>query len=75
MGRIEVRVGELMARRRMNMMDLSRQMGVAYETARSLWHGNMEAIRFDTLVKLCEFFDCQVGEILEYVPGEESRSG
>lgn len=74
MGRIEVKVVELMAPRRMRMADLARDLGMAYQTARALWHGNMQAIRFDTLVKLCEHFDCQVGDILEYVPGEESQS-
>lgn len=30
-----------------------------------------KGIRFDVLNKLCEFFQCQVGDILVYVPNDD----
>lgn len=35
---------------------------------------NKEHINFDNLNLLCKLLDCQPGDILEYVPGEDKTS-
>jgi putative transcriptional regulator len=40
--------------------------GLSRTTISNLYHDRMERIDYVTLSKLCEFFDCTVGDILEY---------
>jgi putative transcriptional regulator len=30
--------------------------------------GKVKGVRFDTLERICEFLECQPGDLLEYVP-------
>jgi len=45
-----------------------RKANIAYATAYRLSEGQGTAISFDVLDALCEFFEVQVEEILEYQP-------
>jgi putative transcriptional regulator len=69
-GRIANKVSELMGARRMKITELSEQTGLSYAAARAIYHGDTQSIEFNVLAKLCEVFDCQVGDILEYAPEE-----
>lgn len=38
-----------------------------------LKQGKVKGIRFDTLMRICAFLNCQPGELLAYVPNEVSN--
>ena len=65
---IKVKVPELLKERGLNATDLMRKANIAYATAYRLSKGQGTAISFDVLDVLCEFFEVQVEEILEYQP-------
>lgn len=72
MGRIIIRLDRVMADRKMSLNELSARTGIANVNLSKLKNGHISAIRFSTLIAVCEALDCQPGDILEY---EESRSG
>ena len=51
----------------MNATDLMRKANIAYATAHRLSKGQGTAISFEVLEAICELFNVQVGEVLEYV--------
>lgn len=75
MGRIILRLDRMMADRKMSLNELSEKVGVANVNLSKLKNGHISAIRFSTLIAICEALDCQPGDILEYAPGEENETG
>lgn len=66
MGKIVLRLDRVMADRKMSLNELSEKVGVANVNLSKLKNGHVNAIRFSTLVALCEVLDCQPGDIMEY---------
>ena len=70
MGRIILRLDRVMADRKMSLNELSERVGVANVNLSKLKNGHISAIRFSTLIAICEVLNCQPGDILEYAPDE-----
>ena len=68
MGKIILRLDRVMADRKMSLNELSERVGVANVNLSKLKNGHISAIRFSTLIAICEALDCQPGDILEYAP-------
>jgi len=68
MGRIILRLDRVMADRKISLNELSEKVGVANVNLSKLKNGHVSAIRFSTLIALCEALNCQPGDILEYEP-------
>lgn len=70
MGKIILRLDRVMADRKMSLNELSEKVGVANVNLSKLKNGHVNAIRFSTLVALCEALNCQPGDIMEYDGGD-----
>ena len=68
MGRIILRLDRVMADRKISLKDLSDKVGVSNVNLSKMKTGKISAIRFSTLVAICEALHCQPGDILEYDP-------
>ena len=68
MGKIILRLDRVMADRKMNLKELSEKVGVSNVNLSNIKTGKISAIRFSTLVAICEALNCQPGDILEYDP-------
>jgi len=68
MGKIILRLDRVMADRKMSLNELSEKVGVANVNLSKLKNGRISAIRFSTLIAICEALGCQPGDILEYSP-------
>ncbi|PRY01446.1 helix-turn-helix domain-containing protein [Allonocardiopsis opalescens] len=64
--RIEVHLDEVLAARGMTLTELSHRVRVTVVNLSLLKNGHVKAIRFSTLVKLCEVLECQPGDLLSY---------
>ena len=65
---IKLKVPELMTKNSLSVTDLMRQANIAYTTAHRISKGKADSISFEVLNSLCEVFDVQVKDILEYIP-------
>ncbi|MBP5618165.1 MAG: helix-turn-helix transcriptional regulator [Clostridia bacterium] len=72
MGRIILRLDRVMADRKMSLNELSEKVGVANVNLSKLKNGHISAIRFSTLIAICEALDCQPGDLLEYASDPEA---
>ena len=68
MGKIVLRLDRVMADHKMSLNELSEKVGVANVNLSKLKNGHVSAIRFSTLIALCEALNCQPGDIMEYEP-------
>ncbi len=64
----------LLKARGMTLVELSEQVGVTVVNLSVLKNNRAKAIRFSTLVAICEALGCDVGELLE-VTTEEAEPG
>lgn len=63
---IIVNLDVMLARRKMQLNELSERVGVTQSNLSILKTGKAKAIRFSTLEAICRILDCQPGDILAY---------
>ena len=68
MGKIVLRLDRVMADRKISLNELSEKVGVANVNLSKLKNGHVSAIRFSTLIALCEALNCTPGDLIEYDP-------
>ena len=60
-----------MAKRKISLNELARRMDLSLANLSILKNNKCRAIRFSTLSSLCEILNCEAGELLVYVKGED----
>ncbi|MBY9081234.1 helix-turn-helix transcriptional regulator [Paenibacillus sp. HN-1] len=66
---IRVRLSELMGSHKVkSFSSLEKETGITRKTLAKLYDGEGKGIDYATLNALCIFFQCQPGDLLEYVP-------
>ncbi|SCJ60508.1 Predicted transcriptional regulator [uncultured Clostridium sp.] len=68
---IIVNLDVMMAKRKMSSTELAERIGITMANLSILKNNKAKAIRFSTLEAICDALDCQPGDILEHVKGEE----
>ena len=68
---IQVNLDVMMAKRKISLNELAKRMDISLANLSILKNNKSKAIRFGTLSSLCEILECEVGDILVYVKGEE----
>ncbi len=71
MGHIILRLDRVMADRKMSLNELAEKVGVSNVNLSKMKNGKISAIRFSTLVAICEVLECQPGDLLEYSKEDE----
>lgn len=62
---IKVNLDLLLVQRKMSLTELSDEVGITLANLSILKRGKARAIRFSTLVAICEALDCEPGDLLE----------
>lgn len=63
---IVVKLDVMLAQRKARSKDLAAYVGITEANLSLLKQGKVKGVRFDTLMKICEFLDCQPGDLLVY---------
>ena len=69
--KIIVKLDEMLARRKKRSKELAEFVGITEQNISLIKTGRVKGMRFNTLEKMCEFLECQPGDLLEYVPDQE----
>jgi len=69
---IVVRLDVMLATRKVRSRELAEFVGITESNLSLLKSGHVRGVRFETLSKICEFLQCQPGDLLAYEPGEEA---
>ena len=62
---IKVNLDLLLVKRGMSLTKLSEKVGITIANLSTLKRGKARAIRFSTLVAICEALECEPGDLLE----------
>lgn len=55
----------VMLQRKMSLTELSERVGITMANLSTLKTGKAKAIRFSTLLALCEALDCEPGDLIQ----------
>lgn len=61
----------MLARRKMRSKDLAARIGISEQNLSLLKSGKVQGVRFRTLAAICEALQCQPGDILQSVSGDD----
>ncbi|QNK01023.1 helix-turn-helix domain-containing protein [Dyella telluris] len=70
---IVVRLDVMLAMRKVRSRELAEFVGITESNLSLLKSGHVRGVRFETLSKICEFLQCQPGDLLAYEPDGEAQ--
>lgn len=62
---IKVRLNVVMAERNVKSKDLAEHVGISLANLSLLKQGKVRGVRFHTLARICEYLECEPGDILK----------
>lgn len=65
---IKCHLSRLMGERKLKISEVARDTGINRGTLTRLYHETAERIELDALNVLCKYFQCELGDLLEFVP-------
>jgi putative transcriptional regulator len=72
---IIVRIDVELAKRKLSVGEFAEQVGLTPANVAVLKNGRAKAVRFSTLEAMCRVLECQPGDLLEWVPGDDEGAG
>jgi len=70
---IVIKLDVMLAERKVRSKELAEYIGITEANLSLLKQGKVKGVRFDTLERICEYLDCQPGDILRFVPDEAAE--
>lgn len=68
---IKCHLSTLMGAHKLKVIDVARQTGLHRNTVAALYDERALRIDLDAIEKLCALFECNVGDLFEYIPQEQ----
>ena len=65
---IVITLDEMLLRRKIRSRELAGNIEITEANISLLKNGKVKGLRFNTLNKICEYLECQPGDLLSYVP-------
>lgn len=65
---IRVALAVVMAERNVRSKDLAEHIGITESNLSLLKQGKVKGVRFETLAAICDYLDCEPGDILKREP-------
>jgi putative transcriptional regulator len=70
---IIVRLDVMLAKRKVRSNVLAKAVGITEANLSLLKSGKVKGLRFSTLEAICDYLDCQPGDILEFARGDRDE--
>ena len=71
---ITIHLDLMLVLRKKTSRELAQFVGITEQNLSLLKSGKVRGVRFATLSRICEYLECQPGDILRYQHGEEDES-
>ena len=71
--RLDNRLPEILANRKMSIRELSRETDITYTMIRDAVQGGRQSIKYEVLDAICEVLDVQPGDIYKRIPASDEQ--
>ena len=70
---IKIHLSRLLGERRMTQKELAEKAGIRPATVNEMYHELIERVNLDYLSSICKVLDCEVEDILQYIPDDGNK--
>ena len=68
-------LSKLLGERRWTQADLARKIGIRRATINEMYNELSDRINLEYLDRICEVLNCDISDILEYIPNPQRKTG
>lgn len=72
---IKIHLSRILGEKRMSQAKLARQTGIRPSTISDIYNEMTERLNIDYLDRICEYLDCSITDLIEYVPNKQKKTG
>ena len=72
---VKINLSTLLGARRMTQADLARRTGIRPSTINDMYHELCERVNLQHIDKICEVLNCDITDLLEYIPNKTRTTG
>lgn len=72
---IKIHLSRLLGEKRISQAELSRQTGIRPSTISDIYNEMSERVNLDYLDRICEYLNCSLSDLMEYIPNQQKRTG
>lgn len=72
---IKIKLSELLGKRRMTQQQLSQLTGIRPNTISDIYNEMCARLNIDHLDRICEVLECDISDLIEYIPNKIKKTG
>ena len=72
---IKIHLSRMLGEKRMSQAELARQTGIRPSTINDIYNEMTERLNIDHLDRICEYLDCSITDLIEYIPNQQKKTG
>jgi len=71
---VQCRLSVLMGQKRVKIIDVARATGISRNMISALYYDQAKRVDIDAMDRLCDYFECSVGDLFEHIPGRNAEN-
>ena len=72
---IKIHLSRMLGEKRITQAELSRQIGIRPSTISDIYNEMSERLNVEHLDRICEYLDCSISDLIEYIPNKQKKTG
>ena len=72
---IKIHLSRILGEKRITQAELSRQTGIRPSTISDIYNEMSERLNVEHLDRICEYLDCNINDLIEYIPNVQKKTG
>lgn len=72
---IKIHLSRMLGEKRITQAELARQTGIRPSTINDIYNEMTERLNINHLDKICEYLNCDITDLIEYIPNKQKKTG
>lgn len=72
---IKIHLSRILGEKRITQAELARQTGIRPSTISEIYNEIAERLNINHIDRICEYLDCDVTDLIEYIPDKQKKTG
>ena len=72
---IKIHLSRMLGEKRITQAELARQTGIRPSTIKDIYNEMTERLNINHLDRICEYLNCDITDLIEYIPNKQKKTG